>query len=197
MIGIATPHLAEDWWSQLGGEGLLAAHVMDEVQAVSEEDQALLDGEALIRDLLEQARKVRSVAERHIEGEATSLTIVTSAQWRNTMAEMALQHLAEGNNIKAFMGILTQSNLAQGETRGERLGFWNKRMLPQVFKWDDEKKRILLSSLEETSVYAQASAFIADELGLASVQVVRGESQEDETGKAGVAMPLSPAFIYA
>ena len=170
---------------------------MDETQAVSEEDQALLDGEALIRDLLEQARKVRSVAERHIDGEVTSLTIVTSAEWRNTMAEMALQHLAEGNNIKAFMGILTQSDLAQSETRGERLGFWNKRMLPQVFKWDDEKKRILLSSLEETSVYAEASAFIADELGLASVQVVRGESQEDETGKAGVAMPLSPAFIYA
>ena len=66
------------------------------------------------------------------------------------MAEMALQHLAEGNNIKAFMGILTQSDLAQGETRGERLGFWNKRMLPQVFKWDDEKKRILLTRLEET-----------------------------------------------
>ena len=118
-------HLAEDWWSQLGGEGLLAAHVMDEMQAVSEEDQALLDGEALIRDLLEQARKVRSVAERHIEGEATSLTIVTSAEWRkNSMAEMALQHLAEGNNIKvALRGNFTQSDIAQGETRGERLGF--------------------------------------------------------------------------
>ena len=197
MIGIATPHLAEDWWVRLGGEGLLAAHVMDDIQAVSEDDQALLDGEALIRDLLEQARKVRSVAERHIDGEATSLTIVTSASWRNKMAEMALAHLGEGNNIKSFMGILTQSDLAQGETRGERLGFWNKRMLPQVFKWDDEKKRILRSSLSEKGVYADASSFISEELGLESVQVVRGESQEDETGKAGVAMPLSPAFIYA
>jgi leucyl-tRNA synthetase len=197
MIGIATPHLAEDWWAQLGGDGLLAAHVMDDIQIVSEEDQALLDGEALIRDLLEQARKVRSVAERHIDGDATSLTIVTSAAWRNTMAEMALTHLSEGNNVKTFMGILTQSELAQGETRGERLGFWNKRMLPQVFKWDDEKKRILLSTLDETQVYANASDFIAEELGLASVGIVRGESEEDETGKAGVAMPLSPAFIYA
>jgi len=110
---------------------------------------------------------------------------------------MALSHLAEGNNIKQFMGILTQSELAQGETRGERLGFWNKRMLPQVFKWDDEKKRILLSSLDEMRVYDDASDFIAQELNLSSVRVVRGESQEDETGKAGVAMPLSPAFIYA
>ncbi|MGB0787396.1 MAG: hypothetical protein ACPGR1_05270, partial [Candidatus Poseidoniaceae archaeon] len=158
---------------------------------------ALLDGEALIRDLLEQARKVRSVAERHIDGEASSLTIVTSAVWRNAMAEMALNHLSEGNNVKTFMSILTQSELAQGETRGERLGFWNKRMLPQVFKWDDEKKRILLSTLDETQVYANASDFIAEELGLASVGIVRGESEEDATGKAGVAMPLSPAFIYA
>ena len=92
---------------------------------------------------------------------------------------------------------MTQSDLAQGETRGERLGFWNKRMLPQVFKWDDEKKRILLSELDETDVYADASNFIADELGLESVLIVRGESQEDTTGKAGVAMPLSPAFVYA
>tara|TARA_Y200000002_G_scaffold72527_1_gene56818 strand:- start:849 stop:1841 length:993 start_codon:yes stop_codon:yes gene_type:complete len=197
MIAIATPHLAEDWWAMLGGEGLLAGHVMSENTPLSEQDQALLDGEALLRDLLEQARKVRSVAERHIEGEATSLTIVTSAPWRNQMAEMALAHLAEGNNVKSFMGILTQSDLAQGETRGERLGFWNKRMLPQVFKWDDEKKRILLSELEETDVYAAASNFIADELGLESVVIVRGDSQEDTTGKAGVAMPLSPAFVYA
>ena len=197
MIAIATPHLAEDWWAQLGGEGLLAAHVMDDVEALAETDQALLDGEALIRDLLEQARKVRTVAERHIEGEASALTIVTSAEWRNQIAEMALAHLAKGDNIKSFMGILTQSDLAQGETRGERLGFWNKRMLPQVFKWDDEKKRILLSSLDETSVYANASTFIAEELGIDSVRVVRGESQQDDTEKAGIAMPLSPAFIYA
>ena len=197
MVSVSTPHLAEDWWSQLGGEGLLAAHILEEYAPVSEEDQALLDGESLLRDLLEQARKVRTVAERHIDGEATSLTIVTSAPWRYEMASMALNHLAEGNNIKAFMGILTQSELTQGEFRGERLGFWNKRLLPQVFKWDDEKKRILLSPLEETVVYANACAFIAEELGLESVRVVQGESREDDTQKSGVAMPLSPAFIYA
>ena len=197
MIAVATPHLAEDWWSYLGGEGLLAAHTFTEMEPCSLEDQELLDGETLIRDLLEQARKVRSVAERHLEGEATSLTIITAAPWRYEMAEMALQHLAEGNNVKAFMGILTQSDLAQGEHRGERLGFWNKRMLPQVFKWDDEKKRILLSNLEENSIYRNSTDFIANELGLDSVDVVHGESEEDTTGKAGVAVPLSPAFIYA
>ena len=197
MIAVATPHLAEDWWAYLGGEGLLAAHTFTEMNPCSLEDQELLDGETLIRDLLEQARKVRSVAERHLDGEATSLTIVTAAPWRYEMAEMALHHLAEGNNVKSFMGILTQSDLAQGEHRGERLGFWNKRMLPQVFKWDDEKKRVLLSNLEENSIYRNSTDFIASELGLDNVDVVHGESEEDTTGKAGVAIPLSPAFIYA
>jgi hypothetical protein len=70
-------------------------------------------------------------------------------------------------------------------------------MLPQVFKWDDEKKRVLLSNLEENGVYRNSTDFIATELGLDRVDVVHGESDEDTTGKAGVAIPLSPAFIYA
>jgi hypothetical protein len=46
-------------------------------------------------------------------------------------------------------------------------------------------------------VYRDSTDFIASELGLDSVNVVHGESEEDTTGKAGVAIPLSPAFIYA
>ena len=38
---------------------------------------------------------------------------------------------------------------------------------------------------------------MADELGLQSVHVVLGESPEDETGRAGGAVPLAPAIVYA
>jgi hypothetical protein len=41
------------------------------------------------------------------------------------------------------------------------------------------------------------ASFIADELGIEQVKVVLGESPEDETGRAGGAMPLSPAVVYA
>ena len=42
-----------------------------------------------------------------------------------------------------------------------------------------------------------ASGFIAAELGLETVVIVLGESADDQTGRAGSAMPLSPAVVYA
>ena len=70
-------------------------------------------------------------------------------------------------------------------------------MLPQVFKWDDASRALLHSSLDEVAALSNGSAFIAQELGLQSVQVVLGESDEDQTGRAGGSMPLSPAIVYA
>ena len=39
--------------------------------------------------------------------------------------------------------------------------------------------------------------FISNELGLTRVEVIMAESPEDDTGKAGAAMPLSPAIVYS
>ena len=77
------------------------------------------------------------------------------------------------------------------------MGFWGKKMLPQVFKWDDASKAVVASPLDETAVLAAAQAFVADELQLSTVNVVLGESEDDSTGRAGSAMPLSPAVVYA
>ena len=46
------------------------------------------------------------------------------------------------------------------------MGFWGKKMLPQVFKWDDASRAVICSALDEASVLSAASAFIADELQL-------------------------------
>ena len=53
------------------------------------------------------------------------------------------------------------------------------------------KREIARSALEA------ASAFIASDLGLESIVVVEGESEHDNTERAGSAMPLSPAIVYA
>ena len=72
MIALATPHLAEDWWKQIGESGLLASQVMDEVSDLNEQERAILDSEELLKSFLENARKVKSIAERHLEGSSTS-----------------------------------------------------------------------------------------------------------------------------
>ena len=70
-------------------------------------------------------------------------------------------------------------------------------MLPQVFKWDDDSRVLIRSTLDEVEALSQRASFIAEELGLQSVEVVLGESSEDQTGRAGGALPLAPAIVYA
>lgn len=197
MIALATPHLAEDWWKQIGESGLLANQVMDEVSDLNEQEKTILDSEELLKSFLENARKVKSIAERHLEGSAQNAKIVVSPGWKRQLAKMALSHIISGGNPKQFIGILGNSELVNDENKGQVMGFWSKRMLPQVFKWDDDTREIILSKLDEYTVFMDRTEFISNELGLTSVEVIMAESPEDDTGKAGAAMPLSPAIVYS
>ncbi|MAH41711.1 MAG: leucine--tRNA ligase [Verrucomicrobiales bacterium] len=198
MVSVSTPHLAEEWWAAFPAtSGLVAGSRLTLPEPLSESQQLTLSGEQYIRDILDQARKVRIVAERHLGGPATKATFVVTPAWKREMAVAALAFIGEGGHPKQFIPVLKELPLAQGERMGEMMGFWGKKMLPQVFKWDDASREVLCSAMDEAAVLSAASAFIADELELAEVHIVVGESSDDDTGRAGSAMPLSPAVVYA
>ena len=198
MVSVSTPHLAEEWWAALDGTtGLVAGSTMAVPAPLSDDQETVLAGEQYVRDVLEQARKVRVVAERHLGQPASAATFVVAPSWKRTMARAALDFIQQGGHPKQFIPVLQDLPIAQGERKGEIMGFWGKKMLPQVFKWDDASKAVVVSSLDETSVLESAKAFIAQELQLENVAVVLGESDADESGRAGSAMPLSPAVVYA
>jgi leucyl-tRNA synthetase len=198
LISVSTPHLAEDWWAALDStSGFVSASSLVVPEALSDEDQVLLAGEQYIRDVLEQARKVRVVAERHLGKTASHATFVTAPLWKRTMAQEALAFVADGGHPKQFLPVLQAMPMAQGERKGEMIGFWGKKMLPQVFKWDDVSRSVVRSTMDEEAVLSAASTFISTELGLENIEVVVGESDDDTTGRAGSAMPLSPSVIYA
>ena len=197
MVSVSTPHLAEEWWASLSStSGLVAGSNLSLPEPLSEAQVLTLSGEQYIRDVLDQARKVRNVAERHLGGPAGKATFVVSPEWKREMATAALSFIGEGGHPKQFIPVLQELPLAQGERKGEMMGFWGKKMLPQVFKWDDASRAVICSALDEASVLSAASAFIADELQLSEVIIVLGESDADDTGRAGSAMPLSPAVVY-
>lgn len=164
---------------------------------LNEVQQLTLSGEQYIRDVLEQARKVRVVAERHLGAPATEATFVVAPSWKREMATAALSFIGEGGHPKQFIPVLQELPIAQGERKGEMMGFWGKKMLPQVFKWDDASRDVIRSNMDEADVLSASAAFIAKELQLSSVRIVVGESEDDSTGRAGSAMPLSPAVVYA
>ena len=164
---------------------------------LTQNQRLLLSAEQYIRDVLEQARKVRVVAERHLGTPASKATFVVAPSWKRSMAQAALSFIMDGGHPKQFIPVLTEMPMAQGERKGEMIGFWGKKMLPQVFKWDDASNGVIASAMDEQAVLDSASGFIAAEFQLETVVIVLGESADDQTGRAGSAMPLSPAVVYA
>ncbi len=197
LVSISTPHLAEEWWLTLGFEGLVSGTEFEPLPKMTEAEQSALDCETLLRGVLDSARRIKDVAERHLDGPAQSATLVVSPTWKRVMAVEALEYLEQGGSPKKFVAHLSQMDIAQGDRKGEIIGYWGKKMLPQVFKWDDASRILLRSSLDEVEALSTRASFMAEELGLQSVHVVLGESQEDETGRAGGALPLAPAIVYA
>ena len=199
MISVSTPHLAEDWWAgRANHDGSFVAKSQFQKPApTTSEDHLILSAEQYIRDFLEQARKVQNIAERHLGGAASSATVVVAPSWKREMARSALNFISEGGHPKQFVPILAQMPMAQGERKGEMMTFWGKKMLPQVFKWDDASREVIISELDEQQVVQDAADFIASDLNLKMIMVVEGESEADTTQRAGSAMPLSPAIVYS
>jgi leucyl-tRNA synthetase len=196
LISISTPHMAEDWGQLLGHTGLVSASQYQHPGDVNKQDQSVLDAEAYMRSFLESARKIKTIAERHLDGGARTAIVVISPQWKRELAKTALDFVIAGGSPKAFIPILSQMEICQGQRKGEIMGFWGKKMLPQLFKWDDKSRAVILSQLNELEVLQSRSEFITTNLGLESIVFVSGESTEDTTQRAASAMPLSPTVVY-
>ena len=163
---------------------------LQDVDGLSAEHFAILDSETWIRNFLEHARRVSRIAEKHIGNPPTSARIIICEGWKRTLAIAGVNHLISGENIKSFAGNISSLKLVEQQNLSEVMGLWAKRMLPQIFKWSDEDRRILLGSLNEAEVIDAAKEFICSELGLSSLEV-----EIDE--KNNSAMPMAPTIIYS
>ena len=83
------------------------------------------------------------------------------------------------------------------ENMGQILSYWNKKMLSQVFKWDDKSKSLILDNIDEAEVLIERASFIAKELNLSEIEVIRAEDYQGEDGRGNSSLPLSPSIIFA
>jgi SET domain-containing protein len=88
-------------------------------------------------------------------------------------------------------------DFVNGANMGEILSYWNKKMLSQVFKWDDKAKGLILDNIDEAKILSDRASFIAEELGLSDVEIVKAENYQGTDGRENSAMPLSPSIIFA
>jgi leucyl-tRNA synthetase len=189
MIQAATPHLAEDWWQQLGGSDLLASRVFKGPGPLSAEDQRAIDDEMYLRIVLDEARERKQLAMRHLEAAPKNLIIQTTEAWKMDLAISGVSFQLDGGDVKKFSKVIETKPYAQGEMRGEAIKLWRKRMLPMVFKWSDIHKALLLNGLDESEVINSAAGFLAAELEVESVECSQAE-------ESSAAFPLKPSVLY-
>jgi leucyl-tRNA synthetase len=197
LLSISTPHLAEEWWRLLGNDNLISNSEFSEQSELTDKESSTLDDEFVMRNILENARKVKTIAERHLDGPAEKLTLTICPNWKRELAEMAINFVEEGGGVKSFMGYLKDSHLAKQENAGEIFSFWGKKMLPQIFKWDDKSKQLITGDMNELDLLSKRKEFIKKELGLKEIIVISSEENTIDFDKTKSALPLNPSIIYA
>jgi leucyl-tRNA synthetase len=195
LIAVSTPHLAEEWWKTLGGRDFVSTSAMDDASSIGPTEMNILRQEQYLRDILENARKVKSIAERHLDGEPQRVHIHFPQHWKIELAKFALKYMDEGGNVKNIIDDIKQQAFVTASNVGAVLGFWSKKMLPQLFKWTDEEKLYIQDGFDEYSALEQRLSFMAQELGLQEVLLVAPDSGVDDS-KSDAAMPLQPSLLY-
>ena len=197
LISVSTPHLAEEWGRCLALSNMVSASEMKAVDDVSSAEENILDYEFIMRNVLENSRKIMAIAEKHLDGKADKLTLILSPKWKNQLSREAITYLNNGGNVKQFIQELKQMDFVNNENMGQILSYWNKKMLSQVFKWDDKAKSLILDCINEHEVLSARASFIAKELGLSEVAVVDAEDYQGGDGRENSALPLSPSIVFA
>ena len=208
MLAPATPHIAEEFWSSLNvrgdsAESMLATHHMG-FELDDENESEILASESYLRGVIESARNLRGLAERHSEGSISKLVIQTSASWKSELAYDAVRLDSEGFDFKKQgQDYLKSTPIFENEIlRGEIFQTWmaltmgSKKRRGRVHTWNEGEKQLLMSKFDESEVIKSASSFIASVLDVDSVIVYPVGDGDDIGGKARVAFPLEPGIAF-
>ena len=203
MLAPATPHIAEELWENIGGEGMLATHELTIFEEDSYDESSIFK-EKYLRNLISSGRNLRALAERHSESKIVSAVIQTSPSWKTELAQKALglkeadfDFKKDGQTYVKSLEIFSNEKI-----RGEIFHTWNaltmgsKKKRGRVHSWTDSEKRLILDDFDEKEFISSNSQFVADALGLDSIEVYAVGKGEDIGGKAKLSFPLDPGIAF-
>ena len=206
MLAPATPHIAEEFWSELSmGEAsdMLASHEM-KFYSGEGNDATILARESYLRGVIESARNLRGLAERHSDVEISGVVIQTAPSWKVELSREAVNLASEDFDFKAKgQDHLKSMAIFENEAlRGEIFQTWmaltmgSKKKRGRIHTWAEGEKELILSGLDESEVINSAADFIATVLEVNSVAAYPVGEGEDIGGKARFAFPLEPGIAF-
>lgn len=205
MLAPATPHIAEEFWSSLGGQGLLASNTLSDLSDLSESDWSLvLAREEYLMELIDTARNLKVLAQKHTDSPLSRMIVQVASKWKSDLASDAVNLASMDFDFKS-KGQEHIRNLPvfENETmRGEIFQIWmtlttgSKKRRGRIHTWSNAQKTLLLNHLDEVEIINQNSEFLADVLDMKSVTSYFVGEGEDVAGKAKVAFPLEPGIAF-
>ena len=84
--------MTEELWSIAGGDGFVAEHII-EIKNENVDDRNILERELFVHSIIDQARQMKELAERHLDGGATSVTIQCSESWKGELVRTGIELL--------------------------------------------------------------------------------------------------------
>jgi leucyl-tRNA synthetase len=199
MLHPSTPHIAEEIWSSAGGENLIAIQPLGFGENKNDETEGInpvLAREIFLQSILDQARQMKGLAERHLENEATSVTFQIAEEWKGELVRTGIELLENDFPMKGAMGEIMSRPFTQvGDVRGQVPGAW-KRIMKQLYKWSPTERNVLKVNLDEVTILNESKEFISNELNIQHVNIYLAGDGEDIGGKARFAYPSEPGIAY-
>ena len=204
MLYPATPHLAEETWRMLDNKEMLAETVLNFDRPVGESDAIILGREEYLKRVVDRARSVRELAERHIEGELSAVTIQTAHVWKVDLSSQAIEmHDGDFDFKEGGNKFLQSQQCFQDEsTKGDVMQFWRalvvgqKKRRGRIHTWGNQERALVSSRFDEVAFISENADFIASALGIGTVEVYRAGEGEDVAGKARTSLPLEPGIAW-
>ncbi|MEE3310605.1 MAG: leucine--tRNA ligase, partial [Candidatus Thermoplasmatota archaeon] len=204
MLYPATPHLAEETWRMLENKEMLAETILNFDRPVGESDAIILGQEEYLKRVVDRARSVRELAERHIEGELSAVTIQTAHVWKVELSSQAIEmHEGDFDFKEGGNKFLQSQQCFQDEsTKGDVMQFWRalvvgqKKRRGRIYTWGNQERALVSSRFDEVAFISENADFIASALGIGTVEVYRAGEGEDVAGKARTSLPLEPGIAW-
>jgi leucyl-tRNA synthetase len=203
MLAPATPHIAEEFWSKMGGKGMISELIINEL-GTNNNDTITLAKESYLRTLIDSSRNVKGLAQRHSETPISSCVIQTSAGWKNNLALEAISlSKSDFDFRKSSAEYLRSLEIFNEEKlRGEIFQAWqyftlgNKKNRGKIHTWSEGEACLISSKFNESELINNNATFIAKALSVDSVVSYRVGDGDDVAGKARVASPLEPGIAF-
>ncbi len=194
MLTPFTPHLSEEIWEMMGGEGFIAFADWPQVDAsmVSKDSESI---ENIVQTSIEDVQKISKVTGISPE----KIYFYTADGWKWKVYMIALE-LAKKDNLD--VGTLIRTSLKDDEmrVRSKQVATFARMLVDDTIKLPERElmMRIKMGQLNEVGILQDALSFIEGEFS--AEVIIAAESDpwiEDPAKRAGRSKPYRPAIYVA